>query len=67
MKIDVMVHKHYILCGKGGGGKGKKVSIKEALENNPWPMTDREGMDTLLIVVSIVGRTRYGVAGPFGS
>ena len=67
MVPDVMVHKSDISVGEGGGGKDKKVSIKRALENNSGPMTDMDGMDTLSMVVSIVGRTCSSVSSPFGS
>ena len=54
MLPDVIVHRSNISFGEGGGGKDKKVFIIGALENKPEPMKDREGMDTLLMVVSIV-------------
>ena len=64
---DMIVHKFDISVGEGGGGTDKKVSIKGVLENNPGSMEYMESMDTLLMVVSIVGRTCFGVVGPLGS
>ena len=62
-----MVHKYDMLSIEGGGGKDKKVLIKGVLVNMLGPMTDREGMDTLSMVVLMIGRTCSGVAGPLGS
>ena len=67
MLQDVIVHKYDISVNEGGGGKDKKVSIIGELENNIGPRTDMEGMDTLSMVVSIVGSTCFGVVGHFGS
>ena len=57
MLLDVIVHKFDMSVVEGGGGRDKKVSIKEALVNRNEPMVDRKGMDTLLMVVLIIGRT----------
>ena len=67
MLPDVRVHKSDISDNEGGGGKDKKVFIIGALENKPEPMTYMDGIDTISMVVSIVGRTCFDVAGPFGS
>ena len=66
MLLEVIVHRSGILVDEGGGGKDKKVSIIGALENNPMPMKENDGMDTLSMVVSIRGRTCSGVPDPFG-
>ena len=62
-----VVHKYDISFGEGGGCKDKRVSVIGALENKPEPMTDKDGMDTLSMVVSIVGRTCSVVADHFKS
>ena len=67
MILDVIVHKYDISFGEGGGGKDKKVSGIGVLVNKSVPSEDRDGMDTLSMVVLIVGRTCSGVAIPFGS
>ena len=67
MSPDEIVHKSDMLVSEGGGDKEKKVSMKGGLANNHGPTTYRECMDTLLMVVSIVWRTCFGVAGPLGS
>ena len=67
MLLDVIAQKYDMLVIKGGGRSDIKVSIKGALVNRPRPMTDREGMDTLSMMVSIVGRTCFGVVYPLGS
>ena len=67
MLPDVIMHKYNILVGEGGGGKDKKVSIIRVLGNNPRPTVDKDGMDTLSMVVSIVGRTCSDVASAFRS
>ena len=64
---DLIVQKSDISVDEGGVGKNKKVSVIGALENKLGPMTDRDGMETLLMVVLILGRTCYGVVDPFVS
>ena len=44
MLPEVMVIKYDISVDEGRGGKDKNVSILEALENNPLPMEDKDGM-----------------------
>ena len=61
------MHKSDISVDERGGSKDKKVSVIGALENKPEPMTDRDGMDTLSMVVLIVRRTCFDVASPLGS
>ena len=51
-----MVQKSDMIVIEGGGGRDKKVSIKGALVNRPGPTVDRKGMDTLSMVVSMIGR-----------
>ena len=67
MLPDVIVHTSDMSTFKGGGERDKKVSIKGALVNRPRPMTDREGMDMLSMVVLIVRRTCSRVTDPLGS
>ena len=50
------MHKYDISFGEGGGGKEKKVFVKGELENKLGPMIDKEGTETLSLVMSIVGR-----------
>ena len=66
MLSDVIAHKYDILVIEGGGGRDKKVSVKGALVKRPRPMTYMEGIKTLSMVVSIVGRTCSRVVGPLG-
>ena len=61
------MQKYNISFIEGGGGRDKKVPVKGALVNMLGPMTDRKGMDTLSMVVLMIGRTCSGVAGPLGS
>ena len=61
------MHKLDISAVEGGGGRDKKVSVKGVLVKSHIPMIDREGMDTLLMVVSMVGRTCSRVVGPLVS
>ena len=65
--LNVIVHKSDISIDEGGDGKDKKVSFIGVLANKPRPTVDRDGMDMLSMVVSIVGRTCFGVLDPFGS
>ena len=67
MLPDVIVHKSNMSVSKGGGGKEKKVFIIGALESKPRPKADGDVMDTLSMVVSIVGRKCSGVADFFRS
>ena len=64
---DFIVQKYDISVNEGGGGKNKKVSIIGMLENKLVPTIDRDVMETFSMVVLIVGRTHFSVAGPFGS
>ena len=61
----MIVQKYDISLDLGGGGKDKNMFIIGALENKHGPIVDWEGMDTLLMVVLIVGRTCSSVDGPF--
>ena len=67
MVLDVIVHKYDTSIGVGGGGKEKKVSFIGVLENKTEPTIDKDGMDMLSMVVSIVGMICSNVVGPFGS
>ena len=60
------MHKFDMSVGEGGGGKDKKVSVNRVLENKPGTTTYREGMETLSMVVSIVGRTCSSVVNHLG-
>ena len=67
MLPDVIVHKYDISVDIGGGRKEKKGFVIGALKNKLGPASDRDGMETLLMVVLIVERTCFGVANPLGS
>ena len=67
MVLDVIVHKSSISVRVDGGGKVRNVSIIGMLENNPEPTTDKEGMETLLMAVSMVGMTWSSKGSPCGS
>ena len=67
MLPDVIVHKSDMSVVKGIVGRGKMVSVKGELVNRFGPTGDREGMDTLSMAVSIVGRRCFGVPSPLGS
>ena len=67
MVPDMMVHKSDTSVDKGGGGEEKKVSVTGMLANKPEPTIDKDGMDTLSMVVSIVRRTCSDVVSPLGS
>ena len=67
MVSDVIVHKYDTSFGEGGGGKVKKVSSIRVFAKNLGPTIDKDGMDTLSMVLSIVGRTCSDVVGPFES
>ena len=60
----MMVQKSDILSVEGGGDRDKKVLVKGVLVNRYEPMSDREGMDALSMVESMVGRTCSRVVGP---
>ena len=64
MALDEIVHKYVVSFDVGGGGEDGKVSVIGTLTNNPRPTVDQKGMETLLMVVSIVGMMCFGVAGP---
>ena len=66
MLPNVIVHESDMKNVKGGGGRDQKMSVKGVFVNRPSPTTDSEGMDTLLMVVSIVRRTCSRVTGPLG-
>ena len=61
------MHKSNISAIEGGGGRYKKVSVKGASINKPRPTKNMKGMDTLSMVVSMVGRTCSRVANPLVS
>ena len=63
----VMVQKYDTSVSKGGGGKDQKGSIIRVLEKNVEPTVDKDGMDMLSMVVSIVERMYSGVFEPLGS
>ena len=62
-----MVQKFDMLAVEGGGGSDKNVFVKGELVNRHGNTLDRDGIDTLLMVVSMVTRTWYGVADPLVS
>ena len=67
MVPDMMVHKYETLVDEGGGGKDKKVFIIGLLANKTKTTTNKDGMETLSMVVSIVRRMCADVADPLGS
>ena len=67
MVLDEIVHNYVASVDMGGGGKYGKVSVIGASTNNPKPTADKELMDMLSMVVSMVGMTCSGVVGPYGS
>ena len=64
MVLDESVQKSTVSIGAGGGGKDGKVSVRGVLANNPGPKEDKEGMEMLSMVVSVVGMTCSGVDDP---
>ena len=67
MVLDEIVHNLAVSVSTVGGGRDGKVSSMGALENNPSPTVDKERMETLSMVVSMVGMTCFSVVGPCGS
>ena len=65
--MDVILHKSTMTVGVGGGGKDGKVSIIGVLENKLGITLDKEGMEMLSMVVSMVGMMCLDVASPCGS
>ena len=64
MVVDEIVHNSVVLVGVGGGGIYGKVFAIGASANNLGPTTDKEGMETLSMVVSMVGMTCSSVVSP---
>ena len=64
---DVIVHKSDTSVSEGRGGKDKKVSIIEVLENKTRAIIDNDGIDAFSMEVSTMGRTCSIVVDPFGS
>ena len=64
---DMILQKFDISVNEGGGCKDNKVFVNGALPNKPKPTTNKEGMETLSMVVLAIGRTCSGVVGPLGS
>ena len=67
MVLDERVHKYVVSVGVDEGGKDGKVVIIGVSTNNPGPTTDKEGMDTMSMVISMVRMTCLGVVDPYGS
>ena len=67
MVLDEIKHKLVVSVGTVGGGRDGKVSAISTSTNNPSPTTDKDGIDTLSMVVSMVGMTCSGVASRYGS
>ena len=63
----VIIYKSFMSVNEGGGCKNKQVFVEGALVERPRPMTNREGMDMMLMLVSIIGRTCFSVDGPLRS
>ena len=63
----MIVHKYDTSVNEYEGVKDKNMSVKGALVKRLGPMKTREGMDTLLMAMSIVGRTFSSVVGSLGS
>ena len=67
MVLDEIINKSTMSVGTVGGGRDRKVSTIGDSKNNIGPTTDKDGMDTLSMVVSMVKMTSFGVASPCGS
>ena len=67
MELDEIINKSTMSVGTVGGGRDGKVSAIGASANNHGPIADKDGMDTLLMVVSMLEMTCSSVVGPCGS
>ena len=67
MVPDVIVHKFDTSISGSGGGKDKKASVIEVLENNPMTTANKGGIDALSMAILTAGKTCFGVANPLGS
>ena len=67
MLPDVIVHRSDISFSEGGVVKDKKLYAVGAYLNKHGPTSNKDGMDTLFMVVSIVKRTCFHVVNPLGS
>ena len=61
------MHKFVVSLDAHGGGKNGKEIIMEVSKNNRRPTSNKEGVATLSMEVSLVGMTLAGVVGPCGS
>ena len=66
MVLDEIVHNSVVSVGTVGGGRDGKVSAIGASANNLGLTVDKDGMDMLSMVVSMVGMTCLGVVGTCG-
>ena len=67
MVLDEIVKNYAMSVDVGGVGRDGKVFTIGTSTNNPRPTKDKEGMATLLMVISMVGMTCFGVVSPYGS
>ena len=67
MLLDEIVHNSTMSVSMGGGNRDGKVSAIGTSTKNTSPIVDNDGMDTLSMVVSMVGMTCFDVANPCGS
>ena len=65
MVLDERKHKSTMSVGSGGGGKYGKEVIIDVSANDLETMTGKEGMDTLLMELQMMGMTCSGVVGPY--
>ena len=63
----VIIHKSFMSVNEGGGCKDKQVFFEGAFVKRPRPMTNREGMDMMLMSMLIVGRKCSKFVGPLRS
>ena len=64
MVLDERVQKYIVSFSVDGGGKDMKVVVIGISANNTGPTEDKEGMNMLSMVISMVGMTCSSVASP---
>ena len=67
MVLDDSMHKFAVSVGVDGSGKDRKVVVSGVSTNNLGCTVDKDRMDIVLMVVSMVGMMCSGVAIPYGS
>ena len=65
--LDESTHKYAVSFESCGGGNEGKEAIIDVSVNNPGATTDKDGMASLSMEVSMIGMTWFGVADPCGS